>query len=261
MTQNELNQTGYIIEGFRATPITYGDYLREYWSDETTSPNGIAPRYHVRAVSRSAVYGIAECVGSWDTYEDALEAAEDGGYSADRIMSSEDDELFDYQIWSYGLCGNHPSYTGEVYDTEDAAKLAIYDHWQGAYYNESTDNPLFISSLEEAAETLAETTNRPIAVIHRYWALCAIADTRKEEARKLSDLKKEVLKHAIEVEAAELVPDSILFEDLRASNDLKGEERTKARSAAQVAFLLRVNHYPIRTDFWKVFKIVNAKKL
>lgn len=258
MTQNELNQTGYIIEGFRATPITYGDYLREYWSDETTTPNGIAPRLFVAEIEHGDEYIITDRDDIYNSREEAEDAANADGIPLSRIISHTG---MTYEVRSWGVNGSGPSRLLETFDNKEEAELAICARWEYHYYNDSTDAPTFVDTLAEAAEMLAERTNRPIAVVHRYWAFCAIADTRNEEARKLSDLKKEVLKHAIEVEAAELVPDSILLEDLRASNDLKGEERTKARSAAQVAFLLRVNHYPIRTDFWKVFKIVNAKKL
>jgi hypothetical protein len=57
MTTETLNQTGFIFVSYSNSieELTYRDYLRQYGADETTSPNGVAPRIHVREI-KGAVY-------------------------------------------------------------------------------------------------------------------------------------------------------------------------------------------------------------
>jgi hypothetical protein len=225
MIKEQLNQTGYIIEGFRAIEMTYGDYLGQYWSDETTTPNGVAPRLFI----------------------DQIDWSDESGYRS----------VYDLRSW--GVNGRGPSRSIETFDTEEEAELAMCESWERHYHNDSTDNPGFWWDLDEAASVLAESTGKNKEVILRYWSYCEIGDARAAEHRSIVEAQKVDWKRAIEEEAAELVPDLLLLDDLQATNDLKGQERSQARSTAQVAFLHRVGHYPIRTDFWKVFKIVNAK--
>lgn len=60
--------------------MTYADYLNEFWSDETTSPNGIANRIHIR----------------------------------------ENEEEGTFETWTWGVNGNHPRFLESFETEEEA---------------------------------------------------------------------------------------------------------------------------------------------
>lgn len=98
MTTQQLEATGFTINGKTINSTTYRDYLSDYGSDETTSPRGVAPRLHIREVEE------------------------------------------EYQIWSWGVGGNHPRYDGQTFDSKEEAELYLFEcaEW---YINEKTGMP------------------------------------------------------------------------------------------------------------------------
>lgn len=86
---------------------TYGDMVREF-ADETTTPNGVAPRMHVR----------------------------------------ENEEEGTYELWSWGVQGNNPSFV-RSFDTEEEANYALYETFE-ADMNEQDQYVVFYNDDKEA---------------------------------------------------------------------------------------------------------------
>lgn len=118
MTRAQLQATVYLIDENGVYPTTYKDYLREYGADETTTPKGVAPRYHIR------------------------EKEDEDGNPV-------------FQIWTWGVGGNNPRYTREQYDNEDDAELALYGYFKlGAERNDQHGG--FFRTEKEAQEVWNE---------------------------------------------------------------------------------------------------------
>lgn len=217
MTPAKLSRTGYIISNNRIEPITYGDYLREYWSEEVTSPRGVEPALFIQ----------------------------------------EGEEGLELRKW----IGSRSTLVN-IFQSKEEAEMELYASWEYDYLNGSTNAPLFEESYEHAIEVIAERNRKSPAVIHRYLAMQALADKAAAIRRQEYEKEREAFQQAIIAEATEITPDEQLLQEVRAAKKLtSNEEKTKALSVAQVAFLHRIGHYPIRTDFWRVFKIVNKKPI
>lgn len=225
LTQYDLSRNVYIVRGRTIDQLTYAEYLDTYWSDKTTTPNGVGPRLFVRERS--------------------------------------DGEGCELRTWGPG--GNGPSKLIDVYDNEEDATIAIYEREQNDFLNISSDAPISWDTKEEAIACLAEIEDKSPEVIQRYLRLQEHARIRgvweAERVRAARESERIAADEAIRAEAAQIEPDAQLFADLHQTNQLRGQEKASARSAAQVAFLNRIGYGPIKTDFWKVFKIVNKKSL
>lgn len=226
MTTKELDQLGFIFENNRIEEITYRDYLNEYWADETTTPRGVDSRLFV-----------------------------------DQIDWADDDREYRtiYQVRTWGPGGSGPHKLVAEYETKDEADIHIYESWERRYQTLSADSPIFYASEEDLIQGVASSFNRSVKVIERWLHMKEYLATDANRIARETEKMRQFKREEIELEAAELTPDALLLDDLMASDDLKGEERSKARAAAQISFLHRVGHFPVRTDFWRVFKIVNKK--
>ena len=112
MTQKELDQKIFVVETF-IEEMLYSEFLYTHGSDETTTPDGIAPRMHIREIKDK------------------------------------------FQIWSWGVRGNNPFYTGTSFDCEENADLCIYDYYElDVKGNDNT--PSYFFSIEEAKKFLLE---------------------------------------------------------------------------------------------------------
>lgn len=111
--------------------MTYADYLNEFWSDETTSPRGVENRLHIREVEVSC---------------DCSDEDEDG------VILHEDDcndGATEYQVWTWGVGGNHPRYV-ETFETEEEAEVSILEGKEYDYFNNSSNAPALYDTFEEA---------------------------------------------------------------------------------------------------------------
>lgn len=127
MAKFKISQKGYILRSSgrldEIESVTYGDYLAEFGSDETTTGRGIAPRLHV-----------------------------DGN-----------------SIMSWGVRGNnHHFYASFKNKREATAKL--YEIWEGNL-EEECDVPYFAKTLNEMYVYLAESFQKEVQVIRRYFRL------------------------------------------------------------------------------------------
>jgi hypothetical protein len=217
MTQEQLSRPVFIVNNLRVEESTYGEYLREYWADEVTSPIGVEPALFVQESEEG--YELRRWVGSRSTLVDTFSSKAD-------------------------------------------AELERFSRWENDFLNTSSNAPVFEQSYDQAISLLADRTHKSTAVIRRYLNLQARADEAARAAKQQHEKEWEEKKLAIAAEAAEITPDAQLLEEVRAAKYASSnEEKTKALATAQVAFLHRIGHYPIRTDFWRVFKIVNKKNL
>jgi hypothetical protein len=122
MTQiNTFDRTVYVVQGSEIETMTYGEYLREYFADETTSPRGVEPRLFIREAF---------------TGEDEQDAC----------------NLFELRKWwpngSSSLC--------DTYESEDEAELARLEIWEMAMQDSNTDAPSFFFDEREAQECVDE---------------------------------------------------------------------------------------------------------
>lgn len=114
--------SGHIINGDnQIEAMTMAEYLTEFWSDQTTSPRGVQPRLHVVEASK------------WD---EEMEG-----------------DVPVYEVWTWGLVGNNPAYTGRSCDSMDEAEDYIMACWAIDYAAESSDCPEFIQDDAELIST------------------------------------------------------------------------------------------------------------
>lgn len=114
--------TGHIINGDnQIEAMTMAEYLTEFWSDQTTSPRGVQPRLHVVEASK------------WD----------------DEMQG----DVPVYQVWTWGLAGNNPAYTGKKFDTMEETDNYIMFCWALDYATLSSNCPEFIQDDAELIST------------------------------------------------------------------------------------------------------------
>jgi hypothetical protein len=122
-TKDYTDKLGYIY-GFEPSKmqdtiqeISYADYLREYHSDETTSPRGVMPKLY-------------------------LKEREDGKYEIRQWLPGGNSRVFD-----------HNCDRGYI---EDEAQVIIYGVWEENHHERSVDAPEFFDTKEEIEEWLRE---------------------------------------------------------------------------------------------------------
>lgn len=174
-----------------------------------------------------------------------------------RLWIWEVDEVFELREWR----GSASIVIGR-FESEEDAELERYSTWDYNCMNGSYNAPAIAFTHDEAIKLIADARDKNPDVIRRYLAFQALADEAQKLHRQLIDAQSERWRLAIAAEAEEIAPDEQLLQEIQAAKKLaSNEEKTKALAAAQVAFLHRIGHFPIRTDFWRVFKIVNKKSL
>jgi len=133
----------WIIRDYKIEEMTFGEYLEEFWNDETTTPEGVANRTQVRAM----IIGNNGELLDYDRYEDNLDVKKykkEGG----RLK-------YGTFTWS-GAHGSGPlRWNGDVYDTYEEAYESILDGFlyrfhKGGFYNV----PLPFFDYEDAREAL-----------------------------------------------------------------------------------------------------------
>ena len=256
MTTAQLNATGYIVIGREVKEITYSEYLSEYGGDETTSPNGIAPRMHIREVLGGVYQHVAN--GTMITEDEYDELSEE----AQEWYNWYGEKVNQYQIWSWGVNGNHPSFTGTSFETEEEAQIDIYEYFESYIEHHNWDAPIFFNTIEEAITELANSLDRSEEVIKRYLKIAEITAAKNEALRiateKINAENKAKMNAAVNEEVAILLPlvDEIFGNDVKEAQKLSGNDKSKACSAAFVSLLNRVGYGVVKSDFWKVFRAI-----
>lgn len=214
-----LETKGFIYFNGEIESLTYADYLSQFCSDETTTPKGVAPRLHIR----------------------------------------ETDENF--ELWTWGIGGNNP-HRLETFTTEEEATKVIYESWECSF-QQMCDIPLFYDDENSLYEELAISFDKPTEVVRRFFAFKTIKDRRDQEAKKQRAHEKIILQKEIEAEADKIIPDFDFVQTISYINDnpelYAGEEKSNALRIAFLSLLHRQNYGFIKTNFWKVFRIINKR--
>jgi len=233
MTNTQLDTTGFIYVSSERSieSITYRDYLDAYGKDETTTPHGIADRLHIR--------------------EEVIDIDENG------------DEVKEWQMWSWGVGGNHPYYCGPTFDNEEGAILYSYERSEWYVREKNYDAPCFFDTEKEAIEDFANSVDKSFEVAERYIRLSRYTAKRKSDEKILfyenENRRKEALKLEIAKEVDEIVIDEQFKIDVKNASLLSGNEKSNACAAAMKGLLFRLNKEKINSDFWKVFRILKSK--
>jgi len=200
MKIEELTQPVYLIgDNYQIEETTYGQYLRDYGADETTSPNGIAPRIHIRQIEH---------------------APSDGNY------------CISYEIWSWGVSGNHPRYTGTSFDTEEEAQMHLFDVFESNIANGKGDTTSCYYSKEEVMESIADMRNKPINVIRRYVQYCEFIRAQDAQVRiqtqEADRLYKIELKERVKAEVDTIMKDEQFTLDIASvyAAEITGPEKS-----------------------------------
>lgn len=111
---------------------TLGDFLAEYWNDETTSPRGVENREQVASV----------LVEDGDVVTYSLNDR-DG-------LCPDTDQVKMWAVYSWGSGGRGPAkMVSELYDTEEEAQVRILEGMEYDMQTKSSDRPMPYSSEEE----------------------------------------------------------------------------------------------------------------
>jgi hypothetical protein len=173
---SKFDEIIFIINGSKIEEMTYGEYCREYGGDETTSPRGIATRMHIRSKDGDVYQnmGFKELI-SEPEYE-SLEEIERENYSffGQTTVS--------WEIWSWGVGGNHPSFTGTSFDNEADADNEIMEIFEYNAANKNDNALPYYSTQEEAIAVWAEMEQVSTYSINR---LLKVKEYRNQQAKKI----------------------------------------------------------------------------
>lgn len=238
-------------------PITYREYLDDYWSDLTTSPRGVEDRIHIREVEEGVFRHMASGVEVWESDYDDLEENEQDNYSFVGENTKE------WQIWSWGTGGNHPYYTGTSFDNEEDAELYLYECKENDMYNGNCNVPRFLDTYEEAVTDMAEGLERSEEVIKRYLSIAEITARKAAEHRAKITREYEERKAIVEAEVQKEA-DSIIIDDefkagVKWAEEVRGQEKSQRMASAMKGLLSRNGKEKIESDFWQVIRILKSK--
>jgi hypothetical protein len=235
MTKQDLgNQVYYVVDG-EVVESSYKDYLLEYGQDLTTSPNGISDRMHIREVK------------------------------------DDEDNVIEWQIWTWGVNGNHPAYTGTSFDNEEEADLYYYERCQWYISEKNWNAPCQYDSEEEAEngiiERMADNDSIDKEVAASIYRKSKIVKEAREIAAKIhpakvtAEYEARKARLAIEVpaEAASLTIDEQFKAAVKWANEASGNEKSQRSASALKGLLERNGRTEITSDFWQVYRILKAQ--
>jgi len=258
LTIERLNEKGYIANtsDMSIEEVVYRDYLRDYGGDETTSPRGVEPRIHIREVecNNYLVEGV-----DFDNEDEAFFYCQRKGLNQDTIMSNVKTM---WEVWTWGTGGNNPRKLTS-HPTEEYAEIDLYEHFEYYIQNKNWNAPIFFDTRKEAIQELADSRGKPFEVIERYINYKEKCEAKareqviiEEELRRQAKLNVEA---KVITEAETIVIDDTFIEEAKEARVLPGLEKSQAQSKAFVALINRNGKEKIESDFWKVFRIINAK--
>jgi hypothetical protein len=226
---SKFDEKIFIINGSEIEEMTYGEYCREYGADETTSPRGIAPRMHIRDKSE--------------------------------FGATEEDAIFLFEIWSWGTGGNNPYFTGTSFDNEADADNEIMEIFEYNAMNKNDNAPSYYSTEEEAVAAWAEMEGVSTYSVVRF---LKVKEYRKAQAKIAAEkyAEEKVAKNLEEeTEANSIVIDEQFANEILVARQLpkSGNEKHNAMNKAMQGLLARLSFGKIKTDYWKVFRIVSGR--
>ena len=230
-------------DGQDVEQMSWGEFVREHGADETTSPRGVAPRIHIR-------------------HNEEIEyVVNDKG---EEVLTGE----IKYEIWSWGISGNHPSFTGTSFDTEEEAEEEVLKHFE---YNceKSDQTPMYYSTEQEATDDIilciSDKENIAIEVATSIYEKMQKLKLRRAALSKISEEKRlaeraESMKH-VESEAQLLFEKRNEVENLFNVVGMNNQEK-QAKQVADMKNLISysgIENGILKSPFWSVFKAVSAK--
>lgn len=190
-----FDQTVYLTDGMQIKEMPYSEYLETYWSDETTTPEGVANRTQVRAIildrdNNLLDYSRNDGDLSPEFYSRDEETDEDGVIIKPAYTPEIKYGLF---TWS-GARGNGPfKWDKCIYDTEYEAYTEILKGFESDFQTKSTNAPQCFFSIEEAQDCVAERIGKPYEVIERFLrikdAAKAAQSKRQSEAKEADNAR------------------------------------------------------------------------
>ncbi|MDH4127131.1 MAG: hypothetical protein OEV44_00145 [Spirochaetota bacterium] len=148
-TQERLNETIYIIKHDEIEEDIFKTIIEDYFRDETTTPGGVAPRMHIREE------------GAFETTDGELHRTKEEAeqWIKDNDLENEIKDKRRWELWSWGISGNHPKFQ-ESYETEEEAEEALWKCWLNNFdYDNGSglnDAPAFFFDKKEAEEYLEQ---------------------------------------------------------------------------------------------------------
>jgi hypothetical protein len=142
----DFNRAVFTIEGGSIVQHVLSELCRAY-ADETTTPIGIAPRYHTR-----------ECIG-WiydENWYSSKELADEA--KADDLEGGDDYGAIEpgtqHALWDWGFNGNNPSLV-EIFNSAKEAKHGLMLAFKYYLFN-GNNKPEVFDTREEASEALRQ---------------------------------------------------------------------------------------------------------
>lgn len=233
MTRETLNQKIYVVIDGEVEEMSYQEYLKEYGIDETTTPNGLGDRMHIREV--------------------------------------EEGNVIEWQIWSWGTCGNHPRFTGTSFDNAEDAELYYYERCEWYIQEKNWNAPSFFYTEKEAEDHIIHDisdVNRidlgVAAHIRRKQIIVKKERATREAAHRAKitaeyEARKAYLATAVPAEAATFVIDEKFIRDLKEAKNLIKQDKNNRHASALKGLIERNGKEKIESDFWQVFRILKAK--
>lgn len=255
MTKQDLEKQVYYVFDGEVVESSYRDYLLKYGQDLTTSPIGIADRVHIREVD------VSDC---------KCEDTNEKGF----VLHEEDckgEHHIEYQVWTWGVNGNHPAYTGTSFNNEEDADLYYYERCQWYITEKNWDAPYPYYSEEEAEndiiERMADCDSIGKDVAASIYRKSKIVKGAREVAAKIhrekvtADIKARKTRLSIEVpaEAESLKIDEQFKAAVKWANEATGNEKSQRSSSALKGLLERNGKAKIDSDFWQVYRILKNK--
>ncbi len=214
--------------------------------DETTSPRGVAPRMHIR------VNGYCD----WCVESEGLIKV--GG----NIEEEKDCEI---ELWTWGTSGNYPAFVQSFETIEEAEEENFRLLYEYDFLTDDQRSTWYTQDYEEAEIEASEIMEISVECFRSYNKHKALANQikaeRTEKARIEREKQGEDLKTKIREEANKIVVDEQFKQDVKKVYDelQVGENKSKGLSVAFNGLLSRNNIVKITTDYWQVFRIINAK--
>lgn len=271
MTNEQLNKIGYIVttnyksDASIIEKLNYRDYLCEYGKDETTTPHGIGDRMFIKEIEGS-IYtkkGKPEAISEKE-YKN-MEEAEQENYKWAGELTTE------WQVWSWGVNGNNPAYSGYSFDNAEDADLYFFERCEWYISEKNWEAPIFYDTEEEAEnsiiEMLAEAENLDKKVAASIYAKSKKVAAMRAELDKIHRQKvtadyqkrKKWLEIAVPAEAGSIIIDEEFKNEVKKANNLRSKEKSKAITIAFNQLLCRQNIPEIKSDFWEVLRIIKSR--
>lgn len=261
MTQEKLNQTIFYVQNGEIQKDTYRGYLNDFGKDLCTSPRGVADRMHIREVKEYLMKNVETGAEIWESEYKELEEDEQEKYN----YLGED--VKEWQIWSWGVNGNNPHYTGPTFDKEEDAELYYYERSEWYVQEKNNNAPIVYNSIEEAEEEIIQSIKDgegiDFDVAKSIYAKIKKVAVRRAELKAIAaaeyQKRKEEKDAAVPGEAAAIDIDEEFEEGIKAMANMSGKSKSEYADKIFNDLLKRKGIPFIKSDYWKVFRILKTR--